>query len=89
MSKFEVQDIAEARGFTLWATINGNTLQFMDRFGINLFVKIDTAEFSLEWNIPLSIFSVKCPTCSPFNNEKHFDKIYGKFKNVIRAIVIG
>lgn len=82
----EIKILAEKRRFTLWATISGRYLQFMDRFGINLIVEIETGEFELKWSIPKSIFTVECPSCSPFSNDEHFYKIYRKFKHTILKI---
>lgn len=85
--KKAVTELAERRGFTLWATINGTTLQFMDRFGINLIVKVETGEFELKRCVPKSIFTIECPPCSPFDNDEHFSKIYRKFRSVTRTIL--
>lgn len=82
-----VKEIAEKRGFTLWATINGKTLQFMDRFGVNIIVNADTGEFELKRLIPKSIFTMECPSCSPFDNDEHFSKIYRAFRRVTRTIL--
>lgn len=84
LSRFK--EIAERRGFTLWATISGKQLQFMDRFGINLIVTIETGEFAFKWGIPKSIFTVECPSCSPFDNDEHFSKIYRQFRKYVSRI---
>lgn len=76
-------DIANQRGFTLWATLNGKKLQFMDERGINLFVEIESKSFSLRYLVPRSIFTLNCPECSPFDNDEHFNKIYRKFKHEV------
>lgn len=71
---------------TQWATFRqGDEVlnQFIDDIGINVFINFDTQEFWMEYMIPRSIFSVKCPKCSPISNEEHFDKMYSKFKNCI------
>lgn len=80
----EIIERASQRGFTHWATINGTKLQFMDRWGINLFVNTETNEFEMAWNIPYTIFQITCPSCSPFSNEDHFQKTYVKFKRTVR-----
>lgn len=82
----DIKKLAESRGFTLWATISGKQLQFMDRFGINLIVTIETGEFELKWGIPKTIFTVECPSCSPFDNVEHFLKIYRQFKRYVFRI---
>ena len=84
MNKEEIRELAEKRGFSLWATLGGKKLQMMDRDGINLSVDPETLEFELAWVIPKSIFQISCPKCSPFTNEEHFDKMYRKFKQTIR-----
>lgn len=84
MSKEETRELAEKRGFSLWATLGGKKLQMMDRDGINLIVDPETQEFELAWVIPKSIFQISCPKCSPFTNEEHFNKMYRKFKQTIR-----
>lgn len=84
MNKEETKELAEKRGFSLWATLGGKKLQMMDRDGINLIVDPETQEFELAWMIPKSIFQISCPKCSPFTNEEHFNKMYRKFKQTIR-----
>lgn len=84
MNKEETRELAEKRGFSLWATLGGKKLQMMDRDGINLIVDPETQEFELAWVIPKSIFQIGCPKCSPFTNEEHFNKMYRKFKQIIR-----
>lgn len=84
MSKEETRELAEKRGFSLWATLGGRKLQMMDNYGINLIVDPETQEFELAWAIPKSIFQINCPKCSPFSNEEHFNNMYRKFKQVVR-----
>ncbi|MBQ3543428.1 MAG: hypothetical protein IJA34_00325 [Lachnospiraceae bacterium] len=74
--------LIERYNFTLWATIvnqEGRSYQYMDAHGINILINEKTKEFSFEWCVPKSIFSIKCPTCSPYDKEEHFDKMYNKF----------
>lgn len=80
MTKEEVKALAEKRGLQLWATYGDGRLHFMDRHGINIMVTPDTASFELAWMVPKSIFTINCPSCSPFDNDEHFNKIYRKFK---------
>ena len=80
MTKDEVKALAEKRGFTLWGIYGDGRLQFMDRYGINITVLPETASFELGWLVPKSIFRIDCPSCSPFDNDEHFYKIYRKFK---------
>ena len=84
MNKEETRELAEKRGFSLWATLGGRKLQMMDCYGINLIVDPETQEFELAWVIPKSIFQISCSKCSPFTNEEHFNKMYRKFKQTIR-----
>ena len=84
MSKEETRELAEKRGFSLWATLGGRKLQMMDHYGINLIVDPETQEFELAWGIPRSIFQINCPKCSPFSNEEHFNNMYRKFKQIVR-----
>lgn len=84
MNKEETRELAEKRGFSLWATLGGKKLQMMYRDGINLIVDPETQEFELAWMIPKSIFQISCPKCSPFTNEEHFNKTYRKFKQTVR-----
>lgn len=84
MSKEETRELAEKRGFSLWATLGGRKLQMMDHYGINLIVDPETQEFELVWGVPKSIFQINCPKCSPFSNEEHFNNMYRKFKQIVR-----
>lgn len=86
LSKEEIKNLAEERGFTHWATLGGSRLQFMDRWGINLFVNIEKEEFEFAWMIPKSIFQIICPSCSPFSNNEHFSKMYRNFKKTVRTM---
>lgn len=85
VNKEKIKELAQLRGFTLWARIGQNRLQFMDCHGINLFVDVDTKNFELQWLVPRSIFAIQCPSCSPFDNEEHFQKIYKKFCAVVQT----
>ena len=79
-----IKDLATQRGFEQWAIIGGRTSQFMDRWGINLFVNMETEGFEFAWGIPGTIFQITCPSCSPFSNEEHFKNMYIKFKRTVR-----
>ena len=83
MTKEEVKALAEKRGLELWATYGDGRLQFMDRHGINITVKPETASFEMGWMVPKSIFVISCPPCSPFDNDEHFYKMYRKFKRTV------
>ena len=83
MSKDEIISLARERGFDLYATLGGTRLQFMDELGVNLLVTIENLEFELLYLVPTSIFRFVTPTCSPFDNEEHFNKMYRKFKREV------
>ena len=83
MSKDQIIELAEKRGFRLWATLNGTQLQFLDEYGINLFVTIDNLNFELKYLIPNSAFRFILPECSPFDNDEHFKKMYKKFRREV------
>lgn len=83
VTKEEVKTLAEKRGLELWATYGDGRLQFMDRHGINITVAPETASFEIGWMVPKSIFIISCPSCSPFDNDEHFYRIYRKFKRTV------
>lgn len=90
LTRAVIDELVKDYGFTLWATERaGNKVEYhyMETlYGINLWVNLDTREFRMEWMIPHSIFSVKCPLCSPITNEEHFVKMLRKFKRVVRIL---
>lgn len=71
----EIEEQLDRYDFTIWS-ISGNRIQAMQyNSGINVLVTIDEEEnFELVYNVPRSIAHVKIGTCSPFSNEKHFEK---------------
>ena len=83
MTKNEIIAYAELKGFTLWATVEqGNRLQFMDDYGINLWVNLNDCSFEMGYIVPKSIFELRCPKCSPFGGD-HFDNMYQNFEMTI------
>ena len=83
-----LDELAKQFEFTLWATMNteqGKAYQYMDPIGINVIFNEWDQSFELKWLIPKSIFTIECPTCSPYTNQEHFQKIYLKFWRTIRA----
>lgn len=83
MDKNQAIELANKKGFQLWATFGNSELQFLDKLGINLYVNPEKNTFRLAYLIPKSIFQFNCPECSPFTNEEHFDKMYRKFKKEV------
>jgi hypothetical protein len=83
-----IKELANEFEFTLWSTINtekGKSYQYMDSLGINIIFNEWDESFELKWLIPRSIFTIECPSCSPYSNKEHFQKIYLKFQRTIRA----
>ena len=77
-----LNELAKEFDLTLWATINteqGKAYQYMDPIGINIIFNEWDQSFELKWLIPKSIFTIECPTYSPYTNKEHFQKIYLKF----------
>ena len=75
--------LAKKRGLDLWATFGDGRLQFMDNYGINFIINPQNDSFELSWMIPNTIFTINCPSCSPFSDDNHFHKFYRKFKRVV------
>lgn len=85
MTKDEIIQIAKRKGFDLWATVEqGKKLQFMDKYGINLWVNLADNSFEMAFIVPQSIFELHYPNCSPFGGD-HFDTMYQKFKIMVIA----
>jgi hypothetical protein len=83
-----LDELAKHFEFTLWSTANtekGKAYQYMDPIGINIIFNEWDQIFELKWLIPKSIFTIECPSCSPYTNKEHFQKIYLKFWRTIRA----
>lgn len=81
-----ITQLTEKYKLTLWSThktSTGKEYHYLDDFGINIIINPETKEFSLRWMIPRSIFTIECPSCSPYDNEEHFDKIYNKFLQTV------
>jgi hypothetical protein len=82
----EIEELAKDFEFTLWSTCNssnGKSYQYMDKQGINIIFNEWDQSFELKWLIPRSIFTIECPSCSPYTNKEHFTKIYTKFWKTI------
>ena len=83
-----IKELANEFEFTLWSTINtekGKSYQYMDSLGINIIFNEWDHSFELKYLIPRSIFTIECPSCSPYTNREHFQKIYLKFWKTIRV----
>lgn len=81
-----MEELVKEYGFTLWATANtvqGKSYQYMDSQGINIIFNEWDRSFELKWLIPRSIFTIECPSCSPYTNKEHFQKIYNQFWRTI------
>ena len=78
----EIKELAKEFELTLWSTSNterGTSYQYMDKQGINVIFNEWDKSFELKWLIPKSIFTIECPSCSPYTNKEHFSKMYTKF----------
>lgn len=81
-----MEELVTRYALTLWATMNtpkGQSYQYIDSKGINVIFNEWDKSFELKWNVPKTIFTVECPSCSPYDHPNHFDKMYKKFFNVI------
>lgn len=82
-----IEELAKEFEFTCWSTcntVNGKSYIYMDPLGINVIFNEWDKSFELKWMIPKSIFTIECPSCSPYTNAEHFRKIYLKFWRTIR-----
>ena len=83
-----LEELAKEFDLTLWSTantVNGKYYQYMDPIGINIIFNEWDQSFELKWLIPKSIFTIECPSCSPYTNKEHFQRTYLKFWRTIRA----
>ena len=83
-----LDELAAQFEFTLWATMiteQGKAYQYMDPIGINVIFNEWDQSFELKWLIPRSIFTIECPSCTPYTNKEHFQRTYLKFWRTIRA----
>ena len=81
-----IDEFAKEHNLTCWSTsydAKGKSYTFMDDQGINVIVNEWDKSFALKWLVPRSIFTVECPTCSPYDHPGHFEKLYNKFINVV------
>lgn len=87
-----LEDIINKYGLTLWSTANtaqGKSYQYMDYDGINVIINEWDKSFQLKWLVPKSIFTIECPTCSPYDYPNHFDRTYKRFQDVVTVYKCG
>lgn len=88
-----IDAILQKEGFTRWSTERAENCveyHYWDNFyGINLWVNPDTEEFRFEWAVPCTIFSIKCPKCSPITNAEHFTKMLFRFRECVKIMKEG
>lgn len=87
-----LDDIISKYGLTLWATANtaqGKSYQYMDFNGINVIINEWDKSFELKWIIPQSIFTIECPSCSPYDHPNHFDRTYRRFVDAVTVYKCG
>lgn len=81
-----LNELAKEHNLTLWATSNsdkGKSYIYMSDNGINVIFNEWDQSFEFKWMIPRSIFTIECPTCTPYTNKEHFDKMYNQFWRTI------
>ena len=90
--RLTLEDIINKYGLTLWSTANtaqGKSYQYMDYDGINVIINEWDKSFQLKWLVPKSIFTIECPTCSPYDYPNHFDRTYKRFQDVVTVYKCG
>lgn len=81
-----IKELAKEFELTLWSTTStekGKSYQYMDNQGINVIFNEWDQSFEFKWLIPRSIFTIECPSCSPYTNIDHFRKLYTRFWRTI------
>jgi hypothetical protein len=81
-----LDELVTKYGLTLWSTANtakGKSYQYMDCDGINVIINEWDKSFQLKWLIPKSIFTIECPSCSPYDYPHHFERTYRRFVDVV------
>ena len=87
-----LDDIINKYGLTLWSTATtaqGKSYQYLDFDGINVIINEWDKSFQLKWLVPKSIFTIECPTCSPYDYPNHFDRTYKRFQDVVTVYKCG
>lgn len=81
-----LEELVKEFELTLWSTIyteKGKSYQYMDPIGINIIFNEWDKSFEFKWLVPKSIFTIECPSCSPYDDLGHFRKLYLKFWKMI------
>lgn len=81
-----LEELAKEFELTCWSTSNtakGKSYTYMDKQGINVIFNEWDKSFEFKWLVPKSIFTIECPSCSPYDNKEHFTKMYTKFWKMI------
>jgi len=95
MDKQYVDSLMRDRGFTRYASMGANVLQFVSAHMytmnntkpvVNIIVYLDTDEFKCIYNVPKSINTLESPKCGSFINDKHFFAIANKLTTVATLI---
>ena len=81
-----MDELAREHELTLWATnndANGKSYIYLSSHGINVISHEWDKSFEFKWAVPKSIFTIECPTCTPYTNREHFNKMYNQFERLI------
>jgi hypothetical protein len=81
-----LNELAKEHELTLWATSSseqGKSYIYLSNRGINVVFNDWDQSFEFKWAVPRSIFTIECPTCSPYTNKEHFNKMYNQFERLI------
>ena len=81
-----LDELAKEHNLTIWATCNteqGKSYIYMGSQGINVIFNEWDQSFEFKWAIPRSIFTIDCPTCTPYTKKEHFNRMYGQFWRTI------
>ena len=90
--RITLEEIITNYGLTLWSTSTtekGKSYQYMDYDGINVIINEWDKSFQFKWLVPKSIFTIECPTCSPYDYPNHFDKMYKIFVDTVTVYKCG
>lgn len=85
-TKNKLEKLVEKYAWTLCYTSNsskGTSYSYRDYNGINIIINEWDKRFKMRWSVPHSIFTIECPTCCPYDDQDHFDRIYKQFDAVV------
>lgn len=91
-TRLTLEDIINKYGLTLWSTANtakGKSYQYLDYDGIGVVINEWDKSFQLKWLIPKSIFTIECPSCSPYDDSNHFERMYKWFQDAVTVYRCG